>query len=110
VPAALHPAAALPLLLAAELVQSGANTVRGVNRAGLVQAITPDRLHGQVHASGAFAGMAAVTAGALLGGALGERIGRAATVIARASGGLLAFTWLWYSPLRRLRRLPDPAG
>ena len=29
-------------------------------------------------------------------------------LIAGASGGLLAFLWLWYSPLRRLHRLPDP--
>jgi MFS family permease len=101
------PAAALPLLVAAEVVQSFTSTIYAINREGLSQAVTPDRLRGRVGASRHFFGLGAVVVGSLLGGVLGERIGVPATMVVGACGGVLAFVWLLLSPLRTLRELPQ---
>ena len=100
------PSAALPLLIIAELVQSGAGTIYGISRGSLTQAITPDRLLGRVWASISFIGLGIVPAGAFLGGVLGERVGVPATMVVGACGGLFAFVWLLFSPVRTLRELP----
>jgi hypothetical protein len=47
---------AMPLI-AAEFVQSGVNTIYGITRYSLRQAITPDRLRGRVDASSSFIGL-----------------------------------------------------
>jgi hypothetical protein len=54
------PAAALPLLVAAELVQLFMHAVYGVNRVSLEQAITPDHLRGRVRGSQAVVGAGAL--------------------------------------------------
>lgn len=101
------PAFALPLLVAAEIIQSGANTVYTVNRTSLEQAITPVHVQGRVRGSQVVIGAAAVTLGSLLGGLLGERTGLRHTIVLGVGGGLFAFLWVWWSPVRKLRGLPD---
>ena len=101
------PAAALPLLVVAEVVQLFMNSVYSVNRTSLELAVTPDRLRGRVRGSRAVIGAAAVTIGAAAGGLLGESIGLRATAVVGACGGALAFVWLWLSPIRRLREMPE---
>jgi MFS family permease len=105
--AVLWPAAALPLLVASQAVQLGMNAIYGVNRVSLEQAVTPARLRGRVRGSGAVVGAGAVAAGTLLGGLLGDRIGLGPTILVGVAGGLFAFLWLWWSPIRRLRELPS---
>jgi MFS family permease len=105
--AMLLPAAALPLLVAAEVVQLFMNSIFGVNRASIEQAITPPRLRGRVRGSRSVIGAGAVTLGTLAGGLLGERIGLGNTIIAGVCGSLAAFLWVWCSPIRRLREIPD---
>lgn len=100
------PIAALPLLTAAEAIQGCMNTIYGINSGSLMQAAIPDRLRGRVTASRHVLGLAAVTGGALLGGALGDRIGVPATMVVGACGGTIAFVWLLVSPLRALHQLP----
>ncbi len=100
------PSVALPLLIAAELVQSTMNAVYTINRISLTQVITPARLLGRLGASTRCLGLGAVTLGALLGGLLGNRLGLATTVVLCSSGSVLAFLWLFFSPLRSLRELP----
>jgi MFS family permease len=106
VAAVLLPAAAVPLLIAAEVVQSLAGTVHAVARGAVRQAIVPARLQGRVAAGASLVGFGVATAGLLLGGQLGERIGLGPTMALGASTGLAAFLWLYFSPVRRLRELP----
>lgn len=101
------PASALLLLVAAELVQSCASTIYGINRGSLTQAITPDRLLGRVSGSGRFVGLGVAALGTALGGMLGERIGVPATIVVGSCGGVLAFLWLLFSPVRTLRGIPS---
>ena len=100
------PTRALLLLVCAELVQSFAATINGINRNSLVQAVTPDRLRGRVNASNTFIGLGAATAGTLLGCVLGEWIGVPATITIGASGSMFAFVWLMFSPVATLREFP----
>ena len=44
--------------------------------------------------------------GALLGGAIAERIGLRNAMFVGAAGFLLSTLWLIFSPIRRLRELP----
>ena len=48
--------------------------------------------------------------GIALGGVLGERFGLSAAIVFGVLGGLFSFLWLWFSPVPRLRSLPDPGG
>jgi hypothetical protein len=57
------------------------NTIVGINRGSLIQALVPDRLLGRIWASQSFIGLGIVPLGALLGGVLGEQIGIPATII-----------------------------
>jgi MFS-type transporter involved in bile tolerance (Atg22 family) len=100
------PAAALPLLIGAEFIQSGVNTIYGITRYSLRQAITPGRLRGRVDASSSFIGLLPAVLGLLVGGMLGERIGVPATIVVGACGGTLGFLWILFSPVRKLRAMP----
>jgi MFS family permease len=106
--ASIWPAAALPLLIAAEVIQSGVNTIYGIIRYSLRQAITSDRLRGRVDASSSFIGLLPAVLGLLVGGVLGERIGITTTIIVGACGGMLGFLWILFSPVRMLHTMPDP--
>jgi MFS family permease len=104
------PTGAVALLAAAEFVQGFAGTVHAINRSALRQAIVPNRLRGRVGASTDVLGLAAATAGLLVGGQLGERLGLGPTMALGASTGLVAFLWLWWSPVRSLRDVPASAS
>jgi MFS family permease len=103
------PATGLPLLIAAEFIQSCVGTIYGITRYSLTQAITPDRLRGRVDASNSFIGLLPAVLGTLAGGALGEWIGVTPTIVLGASGGVLAFLWVLLSPIRMLRTVPPPS-
>ena len=48
-----------------------------------------------------------VTAGALIGGTLGDSIGLTPTLLIGTVGSLLSSLWLIFSPVRQLRDVPD---
>jgi hypothetical protein len=48
--------------------------------------------------------------GPALGGPLGGSIGLRATILSGAVGSLLPFLAVFLSPVRSLRRIPDPAA
>lgn len=99
------PHAALPLLLAVEVVQSAANTIFGITRASLTQALVPDSLRGRVNASERVIGLAVAVLGTAIGGVLGERLGVPPTIVLGTMTGLPAFLWLLARPIRSVRRL-----
>ena len=101
------PQAALPLLIIAEIVQSGANTIFGITRASLTQALIPDALRGRVNASERVIGLAVAVLGTTLGGLLGERIGVPLTIILGTISGVPAFIWLLIAPIRTIVTIPE---
>jgi MFS family permease len=100
--AVLFPAAALPLVVAAEFLQWVMVLVFSVNSVSLRQAITPDRLLGRVNGTMRFIVWGSRPIGSLLGGYLGSRIGLPATLVVGAFGMLVAFVPLLASPIPRL--------
>ena len=101
--AVLLPAAALPLVVAAEFLQWVMVLVFSVNSVSLRQAITPDHLLGRVNGTMRFIVWGSRPIGSLLGGYLGTRIGLPATLVVGACGMLIAFVPLLASPIPRLR-------
>jgi MFS family permease len=102
-------AAAVPLMMAAQLIGDGASTVAAIDETSLRQTITPDHLLGRVNASMNVLGEGVGALGLLAGGVLAELIGLRATVAVAGVGGLLGCVWLLCSPLPRLREMPAPA-
>lgn len=100
--------AALPLLIAAEVIQASTNTVFGINRGSVALAVTPAHMRGRVGASGSVIGLGVAAAGVAIGGFLGERLGLAPTIVIGALGSPLAFLWLVFSPIRDLWQIPEP--
>ena len=101
--AVLFPAAALPLVVAAEFLQWVMVLVFSVNSVSLRQTITPDHLLGRVNGTMRFIVWGSRPIGSLLGGYLGTRIGLPATLVVGACGMLIAFVPLLASPIPRLR-------
>ncbi len=102
----LLPAAALPILVAAEFILSFAATISAISRGSLTQTIVPNGVLGRVWASQSFIGLGIVPVGALLGGVLGEQLGVPATIVIGACGGFPSFLWLVFSPVRTIRTIP----
>lgn len=99
------PATASVLLAATFAITGTVNPVAGANATTLRQAYAPDRLQGRVTAIARVAMWTSVTLGAILGGALSERIGLRPTVVLSGCFPLLGFVWLVFSPVRQLRKL-----
>lgn len=87
-------------------MQSAANTIFGITRASLTQALVPDSLRGRVNASERVIGLAVAVLGTAIGGVLGERLGVPPTIVLGTMTGLPAFLWLLARPIRSVRRLP----
>src|SRR5205814_5947381 len=81
-----------------------------VNETSLIQAVSPERALGRVNASLAFVGWAAMLAGSLVGGLLGETIGLRATMLLGPALAIPSVLWLAFSPIRRMRQLPAAAA
>nr|AYM54032.1 major facilitator superfamily protein [Pyxidicoccus fallax] len=109
IPAAgLHEAAALPLLVAAQLLIGLTNPLFQSNVLALYQALTPEHLRGRVGAALRFLVNALLPVGSLLGGVLGEALGLRQSILLAALGTGLCALGLLPTPLRGLRSLPAP--
>ncbi|MEO8134717.1 MAG: MFS transporter [Betaproteobacteria bacterium] len=85
-------------------------TLFGIHYMSLRQAITPDHLLGRMTATMRFLALVAAPFGALFGGALGEWLGLAGTLLLVGLLGLaLAGLTMSVSPVRGVRRLPHAA-
>jgi MFS family permease len=103
------PRTAVPLLVLAGVVGNFAALVYNINQVSLRQTITAYRLQGRMNATMKFLIMGTMPLGGLLGGALGGTLGLRPAIAITAAGSLLPFLWVFFSPLRRLRAIPEAA-
>jgi predicted MFS family arabinose efflux permease len=98
---------AASLLIAQQLVGDGGVTVFEVNQMSLRQTLTPQRMLGRVNATIRLSSLAAMLAGSLIGGVMGETVGLRATLVAGAGVTLAAALCVFFSPARWLRETPE---
>jgi MFS family permease len=88
------------VLLLGQLLIGIGGPIYAVNQLSVRQLVTPDHLLGRVNASRRFLVFGVGPVGALLGGAVGEAAGLPAALLLGAGLMLIAFAWLFASPLR----------
>jgi predicted MFS family arabinose efflux permease len=100
---------AVVCLVANQLVTDPAWTFYEINELSLRQAITPAELQGRMHATISVIGFAAMLAGTLAAGVLGEALGVRTMLFAASGATLCAAVWLARSPVASLRNTPARA-
>jgi hypothetical protein len=101
------PRTAFPLLVSAGLATNFIRPVYNINQVSLRQAITPHRLQGRMNATMRFLILGAAPLGALLSGWLGGAVGLRHAMTIMVAGTLLPFLWVYFSPVRGLRTIPE---
>lgn len=84
-------------------------TVCNIGLLSYRQATTPPRLLGRVNAAARWINWGTLPPGALAGGVLGSTLGVRTTLWIAVVGGCSAGLWLFFSPLRGLRDIPNTA-
>ena len=108
----LLPLASGPLVLIiafvviSQVLGDAGSVVYLINATSLRQIVVPDHLLGRANASMHFLVGGVGPIGALIGGGLAELIGMRLTLLIGILGTLLAFLWIFFSPLRKLREQP----
>src|SRR5207249_1896137 len=95
-------------IMTGQFVSFIATVVYNVNQVSLRQAIVPLRLQGRMNATMRFLVWGTIPLGALTGGLLGEFLGLRTAMGIAILGGSLAFLWVLLSPVRSLKRIPEP--
>lgn len=106
VPLAMGPFVLVVILVTAQQLADGPATIYQIHERSLIQATVPDHSLGRVTASLRVIGWVAMLGGTVAGGVLGEAFGPRPTMLVGGGGALLAVAWLFWSPVRSLRRLP----
>ena len=78
-----------------------------INETSLRQAVTPDALLGRVNSAMHLMSCGVLPIGAFAGGAIAQAIGIRATLFLGAAGFLVSTLWLVFSPIRKMRELPN---
>nr|MBA3434067.1 MFS transporter [Actinomycetota bacterium] len=107
--AAFAPAgnAAVPFLLASQLMLAFVIVIYNIIQLSYRQAICPERLQGRMNSVMRFIVWGTIPIGTLAGGALGTWIGLRETLVIGGVGGGLSFLWILLSPQRHLRDMPE---
>ncbi len=100
--------AAVPVLVASQLLAGFAIVVYNIVQVSYRQAICPPRLQGRMNSVMRFLVWGTIPIGALTGGTLGTLVGLRETITIGAVGGSLAILWILLSPQRHLRDMPEP--
>ncbi len=93
-------------LVAAQLGDAGW-PIYHIQEISLRQAVTPDRLLGRVNSAMQLLFRGMLPLGALAGGAVAEWAGIRNSLYVGTSGCLLSSLWLIFSPIRRLKTIPE---
>jgi MFS family permease len=99
---------AIPFLIVAQLLFGFSVVVYNIVQVSYRQAICPPQLQGRMNSVMRFIVWGTIPLGALLGGALGTWVGLRETLVVGAIGGSLSFLWIFLSPQRHLREMPEP--
>jgi MFS family permease len=96
------------ILMVGSFVTALSVVVYNINQVSLRQAIVPLRLQGRMNASMRWIVWGTLPAGSLAGGILGAVLGLRPAIGLAVVGGSLAFLWVLLSPVRSLKRVPEP--
>ncbi|MDP9295126.1 MAG: MFS transporter [Actinomycetota bacterium] len=102
------PSSAWIVIIGSELVGGFGGVVYNINQVSLRQAITSERMQGRMNATIRFVIWGTIPIGSFLGGVLGGTIGLRPTLWVAGIGGIFAFVPPLFSPVRRLRTIPEP--
>jgi MFS family permease len=100
--------AALPVLMASQLVIGFMLVTYNIIQVSYRQAICPSRLQGRMNSAMRFIVWGTIPLGTLVGGALASWVGLREAIAIGAIGSGLSFLWILLSPQRHLRDMPEP--
>ena len=98
----------IPFLIAAQAISSMGIPIYNITQVSFRQAITPERIQGRMNSVMRFIVWGVMPLGALLGGALATWFGLRAAIWVGAIGMSLAVLPVLLSPVRTLRKMPEP--
>jgi MFS family permease len=96
------------LMMAGAFVTSIGVVVYNINQVSLRQSIVPKRIQGRMNASMRWIVWGTIPLGAITGGVLGSIVGLREAIGIGVVGGALAFLWVFFSPVRSLKEIPEP--
>jgi MFS family permease len=96
-------------LVVQQLVGDSTGTVYEVVEQSLTQSIVDGRILGRVNATVGFVTTLLALAGSILGGVIGEVFGLRAALAFGVLGSAVAVLFVWFSPVRSMRTIPEPA-
>ena len=96
------------ILMVGSFVTALSVVVYNINQVSLRQAIVPLRLQGRMNASMRWIVWGTLPAGSLAGGIFGAILGLRPAIGLAVLGGSLAFLWVLLSPIRSLKKVPEP--
>jgi MFS family permease len=102
--------AALAWLVPTFVIAGFTNVIYNVTQVSLRQAITPERIQGRMNSVMRFIVWGTIPLGALVGGVLASQIGLKETLIIGGLGSCLPFLPVLFSPVRSIRKMPEPVA
>ncbi len=105
----LHNGATLPILLVMEFINGFAVLAYNITQVSARQRLCPPELLGRMNASIRFFVWGVMPIGGLIGGGVAAAYGVNATLWVGAIGGAFSCVFVLFSPLTRMRKLPDTA-
>jgi MFS family permease len=102
------PGTAVPVLVASALIGGFGAVAYNITQLSFRQAICPERMQGRMNAVIRFLVWGTMPLGALLGGALGTWFGIRTALWVAAIGALFTFLPILFSPVPKLRAMPEP--
>jgi MFS family permease len=100
--------AAVPILIASQLVLGFTLVTYNIVQVSYRQAICPARLQGRMNSAMRFIVWGTIPLGTLTGGALASWLGLREAIAIGAIGSGVSFLWILLSPQRHLREMPQP--
>jgi MFS family permease len=96
------------ILMMGGFVTSIGVVVYNINQVSLRQAIVPKSIQGRMNASMRWIVWGTIPAGAIAGGVLAEVFGLREAITIGVIGGIFSFLWVFLSPVRSLKHVPEP--
>jgi len=97
-------------LIGQQLIGDSAGTVYDVVEQSLTQSIVDGRILGRVNATVEFVTTLLALVGSIAGGIIAELFGLRAALAVGVLGGAAAVLFVWFSPVRSMRGIPEPAA